>query len=59
VVAQEKRWKAMKRWVQKKPNFQTHEGALKGKIGEGKAKSAPLGQFAKGLEQLITTPNYI
>ncbi|AYW46093.1 ISLre2 family transposase [Tetragenococcus koreensis] len=59
VVAQEKRWKAMKRWVQKKPNFQTHEGAFKGQIGEGKAKSAPLGQFAKGLEQLITTPNYI
>ncbi|GMA09282.1 hypothetical protein GCM10025886_24350 [Tetragenococcus halophilus subsp. flandriensis] len=59
VVAQEKRWHAMKRWVQKKPRFQAHEGVFEGKIGEGQAKSAPLGQFAKGLSQLITTPNYI
>jgi len=59
VVAQEKRWKAMKRWVQKKPHFQAHEGIFEGRMGEGKAKSAPLGQFAKGLAQLITTPNYI
>ncbi len=44
VVVQEKRWHAMKRWVQKKPRFQAHEGAFKGQIGqksEGKAKSAP------------------
>ncbi|MCT8311373.1 ISLre2 family transposase, partial [Tetragenococcus halophilus] len=59
VVAQEKRWQAMKRWVQKKPRFQAHEGAFKGQIGEGKAKSAPLGQFAKGLNQLIMTPNVL
>jgi len=49
----------MKRWVQKKPHFQAHEGIFEGRMGEGKAKSAPLGQFAKGLAQLITTPNYI
>ena len=59
VVAQEKRWQAMKRWVQKKPRFQAHEGAFKGQIGEGKAKSAPLGQFAKGLNQLLMTPSYL
>ncbi|GMA68744.1 hypothetical protein GCM10025884_23710 [Leuconostoc gelidum subsp. gelidum] len=42
-----------------KASFQAHEGAFKGQMGEGKAKSAPLGQFAKGLNQLIMTPNYL
>lgn len=53
-----KQWKAMKRKVLKAPAFQSHEGAFKGSIGQGLAKSAPIGQLSKGLKQLNMTPSY-
>ncbi len=56
VVVQEKRWHAMKRWVQKKPRFQAHEGAFKGQIGEGKAKSAPLVLIRQRIKSITNDP---
>lgn len=52
------KWKKMKRLTQKKLPFHPHEGAFKGQIACGMAKSAPLGQLAKGLSQLQKTPRY-
>ena len=57
-LERQKQWKAMKRKVQKAPSFQSHEGAFKGIIGQGLAKSAPIGQLSKGLKQLNMTPSY-
>ncbi|GEQ50409.1 hypothetical protein TK11N_22610 [Tetragenococcus koreensis] len=49
----------MKRAVQKKPKFYSHEGAFSGQIAEGYAKSSPLGQFSNNLKQLNPTPHYL
>ncbi len=57
VVAQKKTLARYETMGTKKPHFQAHVGVFKGRVGEGQAKSAPLGQFAKGLAQLIMSPN--
>jgi hypothetical protein len=57
-VERQKQWKAMKRKVQKTPPFRSHEGVFKGIIGQGLAKSEPIGQLSKELNQLNMTPSY-
>ena len=59
VFEREERWKKMKRIVQKSPKFQTHEGVFRGEISTSYATSLPIGQFAKELGQLNTTPHYL
>lgn len=58
-IEREQKWKKMKRAVQKKPKFYSHEGAFSGQIAEGYAKSSPLGQFSNNLKQLNPTPHYL
>lgn len=57
-MERQKQWKAMKRKVQKTPPFRSHEGVFKGIIGQGLAKSEPIGQLSKELNQLNMTPSY-
>lgn len=44
--------------VDSKNLLQIHEGVFKGIIGQGLAKSEPIGQLSKELNQLNMTPSY-